>query len=197
MQFAKGMVSDDPAEIRQATAAIAPIRVPERLKPKMSMNLTIPFVGKHVMSMVGYEDSESHSGLLLGAFSAELDNPDQMRDQMSRQATQSGAQESRRDLRIEKSEDYDITINGAPAKFVIASAVDRKTDVPYWDVRGTFESSGGPAMLMMHLNANEFDREQVTAIIDSLGAEPNGALPEEQPKIQLEPAEEPSPTPAG
>ncbi len=189
-------ISSDPVAIRDLTDSIVSMEIPAGLEPQFSMDLHIPIVGQIAMvvwtSGAVSEESTSGSGLLI----SQMDNPAVNREDLRKQfesefrETQNGGLE---EIRLEKSEAIDLTINGALAQFTFGSG-KRKDGVEVWQVTGSFDGKGGPAMLLMQLVTDSYTEEQVRATVQSM-ADPDTEAEESESEIEL-PAIDNGDTPA-
>lgn len=167
-QSAQNAVSKDPARVREVTAEIVEITVPETLPPMMSMDWTIPLVNKKFMSMAAYgEEEHGTNNLIVMQFGDFIGDEKQMQTQFNTQMRGSGQQEWG-NVELEETEIVKQTVNGEETRFTLGRGKNDKSDADVWQVTGTFKGKGGPAMLMMQGETEKFTKEQVLAIIQSM-----------------------------
>lgn len=162
-------VSTEPDTIRAVTESIVSIEVPPPLKPVMSLDWTIPIVDRKMMTMAIYSDKEDdpENMLFLFQMSDEFVNRDMMKAQFEQQLQQSSNQEWK-EIELEDPETIEIEINGSPAEFTFGRGKVRDSDREAWQAIGDFDGKGGPAMLIMQLNADDFTEEQARGILSSM-----------------------------
>ena len=77
-------------------------------------------------------------------------------------------QNQERRLEVTHSEERELEINGAPAKFEIVEAKDKETGKEYRSVSGTFHGKSGIAGLLLEIPAEEFDEAAVEKLLESI-----------------------------
>jgi len=164
--FQKAM-SEDPATVRQVTDSIVSIEVPEPLQPKMSLDWTMPFVNRKMMSMALYGDKADQNALVLFQVAEDLGDPEMMRTQFQQSMRESGRKEHK-EVTLSESETFKTKINDSEAEFTIGSGKDEKAAREVWQATGAFQGNGGPAMLFLQVNAKDFTKEQVLEILKSM-----------------------------
>jgi hypothetical protein len=158
--------SEDPTTIRQVTDSIVTIEVPEALEPKFSLDWTMPIVNRKMMAMAVYADKAKRSSLVVFQISKDLGNPEMMKSQFQDSLRQSGQREWK-EVHLEESETFNTKINGGDAEFKIGKGKN-ESGKEVWQATGAFDGNGGPAMLFMQLAADDFDKDQVMAILKSM-----------------------------
>jgi hypothetical protein len=164
--FMQNSLSEDPAKVVDATKEIADIEIPESLKPKAVFDVRVPFSGERAMLWVSYEGAGDNH-LVLGQFGPPLAHLEDFESQLKQSMNESGRRQ-REDIDIEESETYDAKINGEDAKFTISQGKGRKSEKEFWEALGQFHGHGGPAMLIIRVEASEFTKEQVIDVIKSM-----------------------------
>ena len=165
VRTAQKALTEDPGEIRRLTDEIVNIKIPDSLPPKAGMDLSLPFVGTKFMTWVAY-GVEDHNGLFIAQFSEELVKQGDMQAQWKDSMRQSGQKEWD-DIKVEESDKVELTINGSPATFTINRGQDSKSK-EVWQVTSSFRGKGGPAMFVLKANTDEFSREQLGEILQSM-----------------------------
>lgn len=166
VRTAQQALTEDPNEIRRLTDTIVAIKIPESLPPKAGMDLSLPIVGTKFMTWVAYGVEDDRNGLFLAQFAEGLVKEEDMRTQWKDSMRQSGQHEWD-DIKVEESDKVDIPINGSPATFTISKGQDSK-DKEVWQVMGSFHGKGGPAMLVLKVDTEDFSREQLSEILNSM-----------------------------
>jgi hypothetical protein len=194
--YAKDSFSDDPEKARQITAEIVDIDIPESLEPQGSMDARVPFRGDRLMSGAAYGSKEGDNHIIIGEFGPSIAQGDF--EQTMRESMREAGREDDENLEIINSETYDAMIHGEEATFTISEAKGRRTEKEYWQVSGQFHGAAGPAIIIMRLEAEKFDKEQVIDIIKSMEDAPTDDVKdEEKPADAPKPVEEtPEDTPA-
>ncbi len=163
--------SDDPETIRKVTESIVSIEIPPPLKPQVSLDWTMPIVNRKMMTMAIYGDKAQHENPASVVFLFQMDsgfaNRDMLKGQFEQQLHQSGRQDWE-EVELEKSEEITMEINGSAAEFKFGHGKVRDDDREVWQAIGAFDGKGGPAMLFMQLDSDDFTEEQARAIIRSM-----------------------------
>jgi hypothetical protein len=165
-QMAQQALSNDPDKVHDLTAEIVTIQIPDTLKPLGSLDLNIPIVNTRLMTGVAYRDASQYNVLMLGQFGEQFADDETMQLHWKQFSHESGRHAD--DVRIEESEKYDTQVNGQPANFTIGKGRDRKAEREVWEVAGKFRGHGGPAVLILRLNASDFSKEQVLDVLKSM-----------------------------
>lgn len=167
--YAKESFSEDPQVVRQVTAEIGQIDVPEAMRPSFSMNMKIPFSEQRLMTMVAYEDKETQSVLILASFGEAMaaQNREQLRSQMRETLRQRGL-EQEKTSEPQETEEREITVRGQPEKFAFIKSKDAKTGKPRLEVSGTFEGKDGINLFQFSGDAEKYDEQKVVKIIESI-----------------------------
>lgn len=166
-RMAKNSIIKDPDEIRRVTADIVNIEIPASLPPKFGVDMKVPIFGTTLITGAAYGDPEHGTGLLLGQFAANVMDEETMRTQWRQSMRNSGENDWEEDVDIQESETHETEVNGEPAKFKVARGKSR-TQGEVWQVAGGFRGKSGSAFLIMKVKSDEFTKEQVLAILDSM-----------------------------
>ena len=59
-------------------------------------------------------------------------------------------------------------MNGGAAQFTFGKGKRDKDGREVWQASGAFDGKGGPAMIFMQLDAEDFTEEQARGVIDSM-----------------------------
>jgi hypothetical protein len=165
-QMAQQAMSNDPDKVHDLTAEIVTIHIPDMLKPLGSLDLNIPVVNTRILTGVAYRDASKDNVLMLGQFGEQFGDDETMQLHWKQFSRETRRHED--DVRIEESEKFDTQINGQPANFTIGKGREREADREVWEVAGKFRGKGGPAVLILRLNASDFSKEQVLEILKSM-----------------------------
>lgn len=171
--YAKEAMSTDPAHVREVAAQIAPIQVPDVLKPEFSMDLKVPFTDTPVMTMVGYADKSKQSMLLLASFGEAFQgqNQAQMENQMEQSLREQGMKQ-RGNVTIKERSEREIEVRGKPVTFQFAKGTQKDpqtgAETPRIEVTGTFQGPKGPVMLMVQADENTLSEDEIVKMIESI-----------------------------
>jgi hypothetical protein len=160
-------MSEDPATIRRVADSIVTIDVPEELEPEVSVDFTMPFINRKMMSLAVFADRHEHSALVLFQLAEGFGDAETLRTQFNQSMRESGRRQVE-EIAVEESETIKAEINGSEAEFTVGRGKTKEGGREVWQATGAFEGKGGPAMLFMQLNAEDFTKEQVTEVIDSM-----------------------------
>jgi len=161
--------SDDPAKVAAITGEIAQIDIPDEFDPTASINMNVPFTGQSLMTAAVYADEESNSVLILAvlgeAFGAQ--NQAQMQQSVDQSLRQQGMGDQE-EILIKESYQKEIEIRSQPITFTIAKGEGAESGTSRIQVTGTFDGRGGPAMLIIHADAEKFPEERIVEMIESI-----------------------------
>jgi hypothetical protein len=181
--------STDPATVKAVADSIVQIDVPPPLAPQMSLDLTLPLVNRKFMTMAIFadkaEDEAPDSTLFLFQMDGEFATRDLLRAQFDQQLHQSGRQDFK-EVFIETPETITEDIHGTTAEFEFGKGKHEDDDHEVWQAIGSFDGKGGPAMLFMQLDTDEYTEEQARAIIHSM----SNSVPAREISPEGEPAAE-------
>jgi hypothetical protein len=166
VRMAKNSMTQDPEAIRRLTADIVNVEVPASLPPKIAMDMKVPFYG-NFMQWVAYGDTEHGNGLFLAQFAAHITDEENMRTQWRQSMRGTGKNDWDDDVDITESETHETEVNGEPARFKVARGKSSKQG-EVWQVSGSFRGKSGPGILMLRVKTDEFTKEEVLAILDSM-----------------------------
>jgi hypothetical protein len=160
-------MSEDPETVRIVTESIVEIDVPTSLPPQMSLDWTIPILNRKMMTMAVYADEGDKSALVLFQMDEDFGNPAVMRTQFEESMKESGGQEWD-EVELEESEKFTTEINGAEAEFTVGRGKRKEDDREVWQAIGSFDGKGGPAMLFMQLDAENFSKDDAMGVLQSM-----------------------------
>jgi hypothetical protein len=169
-------ISEDPQEIAAVTKSIVEIDVPAPLAPVFSMDFTIPIVNQKFMTMAMFahqrdgsapKEKEPDSLLVLFQMTENIGDRGAMKAQFEAQMQESGRKEWE-EVQLENEEIIEHEVNGSPAQFTFGKGKRDRDDREVWQASGAFDGKGGPAMLFMQLDAEDFTEEQARGVIDSM-----------------------------
>jgi hypothetical protein len=162
-------VSNDPAQARAMTLEIARIDIPASLVPAGSLPLKIPLVEKLVAKGVWYEDSGTHSLLILGSGPLlNAGNPEQTRIQFQKSFRMQQPGEHAQGLIDEHTEQKELTVKGQTTTFVFTEGKDAKTRAKRLEVIGLFPGQEGTAVFFFIGDAEKYTAEKIKALIESI-----------------------------
>lgn len=163
--------SVDPVEVRDVRQSIADIQVPEEFTPLQSFDFTIPVIDRRMISWVIYEGRDDMGMLVLAEFGADMDvDVDTAVDELERSLAEQGRHAKQVEINEDETEKQEFVIRGQPAEFIFAKgrAKDSDDDREYWFVTGTFSGRQGQAVLLLIVDAEEFPRERIVELIESI-----------------------------
>ena len=192
--FAQNFTTTDPEEIRQRTAEVVHIDIPEEFPPLRAFNF-------FVMKQILYGKEASGSMVMIMEINQQIQggqgaaNMKQQREQMLRQMSQQQQQQGQgagnmdTEITEESSETREFTINGekVPFEFIKGRGAN---GVPTRQVVGMFAGRTGTIMLMIMTPESEYNEEAIVKMIgsirlpddteDSMDSD-DAAMPEKQP----------------
>jgi len=163
---------EQPAEIREATAAIVDIEIPERFHPDSGMTSLVARVVFYTTDPKR-EHPESEGTLILTEMGAAVLGEtlhDGLRHQLQQQMEKFQReleQKAGADFKIETSEDRKFTIRGKEVTFRFLS-VTGKDAVRWHAVSGTFPGKSGTCLLFVGLPDSEYHEEELLRLIESI-----------------------------
>lgn len=157
---------EDPAEVRALTEELAGgIDVPPEFNPAGGMNIKIPFVDQRVKGAL-YEGGDNVGVLMLVSLQVLTDDPAQVQFEMENALSQQ--RPDNESIHVEEYEQREFVIRGQPAKFYLGRGTRRGGEQEYWQVIGAFEGAEGPTGMMLIVDAENYDEEQISQIIESI-----------------------------
>ena len=171
-QWFKESMSQDPAVVRQATAQMAEIEVPQGLAPSASFTPSLPF-GKAqspLPNFVIYADQASNSMLMLTSIGnrAHPQARAQMQQQMDDAFRQRGNASSQ-DFQSEESHVKEIKIGDQTAKFVVSKGRSANSKQNRIVVQGTFDGNSGLLVMLMFMgDADKYDEPTLVKMLESI-----------------------------
>lgn len=162
-KVAKG-VSQDPVVVREIASSIAEIELPPELAPRFSMKLPIPTMD---MTLVIFGDGENMAmlGDMQGAAFANA-TPEALAKQM--EDSMRGQSGNRESINAESTEKREFTIRGKPAEFVFTEGTGANSQKKLTEVMEAFPSEAGFVIVVLHVEADKFSKEQLVEIIESI-----------------------------
>lgn len=165
----KGMVdnasSTDPAIVRQVTAEIADINIPETFEPKQSMKMEILKSG---MTMVMYQDKTSAEGnLMLMEFSSSFGgDPAKQQAEMEKAFQQQGIQNP--GIKMEEVKLHDIEIRSKTSQFQFIKGTTNEGETAIRRVSGQFSGKRGIAILMLTIPEDQYDEQAIVEMLQTI-----------------------------
>ena len=164
-------VSTEPAVIEAAKDEIVQIDIPETFSPQMSFDMKVPFVEQRVFMAVVYTMEGVQGNLMLMAIGPLVSDTDreQFTEQMKEAFQQQGGQ-GQGNVRLEVAEtlEREFEIRGQPTKFRLQKGKNPDSGTEMIELSGTFSGKSGPVILMLTVEADRFDEEQITTMIESI-----------------------------
>jgi hypothetical protein len=171
--FAQNFTTSDPEEIRQRTAEIMHIDIPEEFPPLRAFNL-------FVMKQILYGKEGSGSMVMIMEINQQMQggqggaNMKQQREQMLRQMRQQQQQQGQgagnmdTDITEESSETREFTINGEKVPFEFIKGRSPNGGTPVRQVVGMFAGESGTIMLMVMVPESEYHEDAIVKMIESI-----------------------------
>ncbi|MBS0265053.1 MAG: hypothetical protein JSS02_24190 [Planctomycetes bacterium] len=162
----------DSAEVKQRSAEVVEIEIPEKLKPTYAMRLSPgPFTMKMIIYGAGDDDQE---GLVIMEMDVNQPNGDpklmreQMLQQMRAQQGQGGGGGMNTQIVTQSKETRKFNINGEAAEFDFIKGNRPGDTAVIRQVIGSFKGRSGVVMLILVVPDSEYDEEAVIAMIKSI-----------------------------
>jgi hypothetical protein len=157
-------MTQDPVRIREITASIIDITVPDAYAPKMAMDFGM--MGMQ-MKMCAYSRADDAGGVFImemtGPPSA---NKAQMKQQFQQSLRQQGQNQ---EVTIESSETRTFTINGEECEFEFIKGKNTQTNQDMRQVMGVIPGKSGAGFLMVFENEENWDEAAIVQMIESMG----------------------------
>ncbi len=169
-------MSEDPQTIRAVTASIVDIDIPPLLAPAFSLDLNIPFMDRKFMSIAAYayerdgsdpQNEHPRSVLALFQMSENLADPDAMKTQFESQMREAG-RKNWEEAKLESQEIIEHEVNGILEQFTFGKGKRDKDGREVWQASGAFDGKGGPAMLFLQFDVEDFTEEEARGVIASM-----------------------------
>lgn len=166
-QFAdkiQNSISQDPARIREVTASIVDVTVPDVYSPKMAMDFGM--MGMQ-MKMCAYSRDGDAGGVFIMEMTAPPNaNKAQMKQQFQQSLRQQGQNQ---DVTIDSSETRTFSINGEECQFEFIKGKNTQTNQDMRQVMGVIPGKSGTAFLMLFESEENWDEDAVIRMIESMG----------------------------
>lgn len=189
-QFAKNAVKQDARSVREVTAEIIDIDIPDDFEPKQSINA-------FVMKMVVYQHKTNPGGMLMiSEFSNQFPgNQEDQREEMMKAMRESQQADSPVQTGQQTTDSRDIEIDGVKIPFQFMTTVNEADGKSLRQVTGTIPTGRGMVMVMILAPEDILDEEAIEAVLKSIHAPGSDAEKrgpgEEKPAEQL-PSEKPA-----
>lgn len=156
-----------PAEVVAKSNEIADVAIPETFKPTMAMTFNLG-VSMKMAVFARNNNPENGGALILMQMSGPgMDNEQQMKQQFQTSMQQQGQNQN---ITVEEQETRPFTIDGEEVEFEFIKGKNPENGAQVRQVQGVFSGRGGTAFLMIMENEEDWDEDQVVAIIESLSA---------------------------
>ena len=169
----QGAVSDDPVVIREVTAELTEIAIPNDFRPMGSLRLENPFGDDKIM-FVSYEKDDDSAFLVLAHLGPIEIDAEEVANEIENQIAQQRAMNPEFEMRtdegfvVDETEKRDFVINGEPATFVFSRGHSEDSGDAAMQVAGSFEGQVGTVLFMLFAKEDAMDEEQVVEIIESI-----------------------------
>lgn len=159
--------SPDPEVARRLTDEIAGIAVPSRFEPGGSFDLRVPNTDRPLFVCAWYTHPQSDGFLAL----AELDeeNTGANREALHDLAKLYLKSNEHEEINVEQAEEREYVVRGQQAWFEVARGHGQeRVDKKFVRVLGSFPGRHGPGLFVFYSEADSFDEEEVTKLIESI-----------------------------
>ncbi|QDT97070.1 hypothetical protein [Gimesia aquarii] len=160
----KMKVTEKKAEIITIQNEITEITIPETFKPMAGVTFSV--VGKG-MKMAMYEPVSKQGVLILMSLSVPDDGMIDMEKEFRDSLNNQNQNQNQRQLDITKEETREFMIKGKKLNFTFAEGTDQDK-TKFHQVTGVFPGKGGPAFIMLQIQADEYNEEEIVKMIESI-----------------------------
>jgi hypothetical protein len=156
--------SESPEKIREITASIVEIEIPDSFQPEVGLDAKIPVVGAEQKAV--YRNAAAEGWLTLTQFT----NPAIATDANLRQQLETSLHREYNAKLIDakSSETFETTIHGQPATFIITEGTPAGGGDELVQVNGEFHGKQGSAELELQAKAAAFGKDQVMTLLKSM-----------------------------
>lgn len=162
-KVAKG-ISQEPAVVREVAASIVQIDLPPELPPMMSMKLPLPSMNM-TFAIFGNAENMAMVGNMQGSVFANASPAELAKQMEDKMGGQSG---DREEINVESTDNREFTIRGKPVEFVFTEGTGAKSQKKLTEVIGAFPSEEGFIIIVIHVEAEKFSKDQLVTIIESI-----------------------------
>jgi len=157
-------MTDDPVRIREITASVIDITVPDVYAPKMAMDFGM--MGMQ-MKMCAYSRDGDAGGVFIMEMAAPASaNKAQMKQQFQQSLRQQG---QNKEVTIESSETRTFTINGEECEFEFIKGKNTQNNQDMRQVMGVIPGKTGAGFLMVFETEENWDEQAIVQMIQSMG----------------------------
>jgi len=165
--WAQGLMSTDPAEVRERAGEIAKVDVPAEITPLFAFKMPTVF------DVARFSNGESGADVIIaqrGATFEQLPKADfalQVETQLAAQSAQTPGHPLE-PVSIDPATTRQITptVRGAAATFDLSEGSKRGAD--FWAVNGEFTGANGTVWLRMDLPKDQFTEEQIVDLLEGI-----------------------------
>jgi hypothetical protein len=167
-QFIENAAIEDPVKIREQTAAMLQIEIPDKYQPKLGMNL-----GVFRMAIYQTEPEQPNpDDLLMLMEMTQFGANNQQQEQQLRQSMQQQMQQQRgnQNFKSSKSETREIEIRGKKVSFEFTEGITGEPgeEKTVHMVSGIVQGKTGPVMLQLVAPDENYDEAQVLKMLESI-----------------------------
>ena len=167
--YIRKSITTDPAAVREITAKIVTIDLPQQFTPVMAFDdFSIPGTGVS-FSLAVYAENPAGNTIMLAAIKGK-DIEHTPQDQLERQLKQSTANQpgGAKQMTVEESHQRKINVRGKPVSFTISTGKEVQSGKPWLQASGMFQSDSGMTMFLFSGDASKYSEDQVARIIESI-----------------------------
>jgi hypothetical protein len=152
----------NPAEIKNKTAAIADIDIPENFRPLMAMDMNMIVM---TMQITAYEGQGNEKLMIAQVQAPQGADQAQMQQQLRQSMQQQNMGEP---LTVKNSESKSVSIDGQDVDFLFSTATNTRDNSEWRQVTGAFPGKNGTAFLSLQEPADSYDEEAVMEMLKSI-----------------------------
>lgn len=159
----------NPAVIREKTAAIAEIDVPESFEPRMAIHFSFPFVGE-LANLAVYGNDDQETVLILADVSDQITQGQSAGSwaENMRASTNNGQTQGRVEFDNAETETVTRTIRGEDVTFTIKTGRQSGSDKQIIFATGDFPGRLGQGFFMISGDSETLTVEKVKKVIESI-----------------------------
>jgi RNase P/RNase MRP subunit p29 len=169
-QFAGQMFVTDANQVRERTAELAEMAIPDTFQPALGVQLpeviTDAAEGEEPFRWVIYTRNDGRGYLAIGYVAGVMDDPDQQTTGLDGFLAQCG--ETHRSIEITDEDIREMTIRGEDAEFTFSRGTVEGSDEDFRQVIGHFEGKRQRTWLILQVEAEAYDETEIVAIIASI-----------------------------
>ena len=156
-------IAEAPADVEKAKSEIIEMEIPASFQPGQAMKFDNFMFS---MKFANYEHKEHKGQLTLAHFRVKIGDPNAQELQMREQLRQQG--HASRNLLNAKTEQKEFQIRGEKVPVTFMAGKDAVDGKDYRQVTGMLPGKQGPVLLVLEVEADAYDEEAVTKMLESI-----------------------------